>query len=290
MKYSCRPFATGLIFSLTLFTLFAGCNKVDEITGIETANPVNGVNAVFNYKGYRYDFMIYKPADLPADAPLIFVLHGSGQDNLTYYNWGFNGIADTAKFLLCYPLGKNHVWELQQRRTTDVLMLKSLAQALQEKYNLSTTRTFSCGFSAGACMSYLLAMDAGDVFKAIACLSGTIGREAWDARPSSTRVPCFTIHGTADDIVPIAGGGYDNAPPTQEIVDYFANSNKCILSETKSVSPNTTGYLYINQAHTKEVRYYRIDGLGHWWPSDSNVAGFNPCTEIWSFFRLSILN
>lgn len=270
--------------------IFGGCQKDDGITGIETANPVNGVNAVFNFKGYRYNFLIYKPADLPANAPLVFVLHGGGENNITYYNWGFKGIADTAKFLLCYPQGKNNGWDLEDRNTTDVQALKSLAKALQDKYNLSEARTFSCGFSAGACMSYLLAMDANDVFKAIACLSGKISEKVWSSKPSSTRVPCFTIHGTADDIVPINGGGYDKAPSTQEIVDYFAKSNKCTLSETRSLSAKTTGYIYLNQAHTKEVRYYRIDDLGHLWPSLTNIAGFNPCAEIWSFFRLSILN
>ncbi len=277
--------AKKLLIGITALAILSGCRKDDGITGIETANPVNGVNAVYNYKGFWYNFMIYKPADLPVNAPLVFVLHGAGEKNLTYYNWGFNAVADTAKFLVCYPQGKNNVWDRQDHNTTDVLVLKSLAKALQEKYGLSASRTFSCGFSAGACMSYLLAMDANDVFKAIACISGNISDNVWNDKPSATTVPCFTIHGTADDIVPISGGGYDKAPPTQEIVDYFAKSNKCKPADTLSISPGTTAFIFKNPTDTKEVWYYRIKDLGHLWPSMTNNGGFNPCKEIWRFFN-----
>ena len=81
----------------------------------------------------------------------------------------------------------------------DVGFLSSLAQYLQAEYSLSPYNTFSIGMSNGGKMSYMLACQANDIFKAIASVAGMIMEEIYNTCESIS-IPVFEIHGTQDDI------------------------------------------------------------------------------------------
>ncbi|MEI6309400.1 MAG: hypothetical protein WCP58_07150 [bacterium] len=95
-------------------------------------------------------------------------------------------------------------------------------------------------------MSYLLALDAPDVFKAAAPVSGNINDHVWQEKNPPTAIPIFHIHGTNDKIVPMSGDGKDNAPPTQEIIDYWVTANGCTTVEKVALTDHTTAYYYRN--------------------------------------------
>ena len=70
---------------------------------------------------------------------------------------------------------------------------------------VDTGRVFSTGMSNGAQMSSLLACMMSDRFTAVAPDSGVEFYDSCRGRP----VPVIAFHGTADPIVPYAGGGLD---------------------------------------------------------------------------------
>jgi len=279
-----------LLIIVVLSTALSSCNKNDDMNSCCSA----GENAItYTHTGQDREYLLYLPENLPANAPLVFVLHGSDQQaEHAYNNFGFNQVADTAKFAVCYPQGTDCFWREDDLNSPDINFLKSLAQFLQSEHNLSIDRTFATGFSAGGGMSYLLALEANDVFKAIAPVAGGIVENVWNDKNPQLAIPVFTIHGTADQIVPINGGGKGNLEPVQNVVDYFKTFNNCTTSSTIQFTSSTSATYHLNPTNNNEVWYYRITGQDHIFPGDTDpevsqqdIAGFNGAAEIWSFFR-----
>jgi polyhydroxybutyrate depolymerase len=279
---------------IALVVIISSCGKDDELDS--KFNCSAGTNAItFNHNGQIREYLLYKPENLPANAPLVFVLHGSTQNAEYFYNnIGFNQVADTAKFAVCYPQGIDCFWLKDELNTTDVSFLKDLAQFLQTEHNLSVEKTFSTGFSAGGAMSYLLALEANDIFKAVAPVAGGINDVVWDSKNPQTAIPVFTIHGTDDQIVPINGingGGKGGVQPAQTVVDYFKTLNNCTETNTIQFTTKTTATYYVNGTNNNEVWYYKISGQDHIFPGDTDPiampydkSGFNGAKEIWRFF------
>jgi polyhydroxybutyrate depolymerase len=266
-----------IIFSLIIALLILSACKKDH----------DKHDNKFKFDGTNRYYRYYKPENLPSNAPLIFVLHGYTQTNDAFYDLGFNQIADTAKFFVCYPQGKNFAWEVYSHNSTDVGFLKALAQYLQKEYSLNPNKTYVTGFSMGGAMCNLLAFDAMDVFKAVAPVAGFISANVWSSKNPQNAIPYFVIHGTSDPIVSI--NGYANGDPSiQSIADYWTSQNNCTTTDTVQFNTNTTAYYNRNGTNGNEVWYYKIDGQGHAWPGSGwsgDVSGFNACDVIWNFFR-----
>ena len=279
---------------LFLFLLMVGALPLDSFAQ---------QNITFNHGGLTRNYHLYLPADLPQDAPLIFVLHGYMQsNNWAQGNLGFDDIADTGKFAVCYPqgtvdvLGQNH-WNarLNLSSVDDVGFLSALAQYLQTEHNLNPNATFSCGFSNGGFMSYTLACDAPEVFKAIASVSGTMSGDTWNNCSTTNKTPVLQFHGIDDTTVPIDGSmttlfGWGGAPQIRTIVDFWANKNTCPNIGSMQVTPNTEVFYHENGTGDNEVWYYEIANHGHVWPgtAQSGVtdnSGINASQIIWKFFN-----
>jgi polyhydroxybutyrate depolymerase len=281
----------SIVSVLAIATVLYSCSK-DELPPpvINNLDPANGVKTSYTINGIERQFILYKPADLPANAPLVFILHGYTQTAELFYDIGFNPIADTAKFALCFPQGINNGWNIYSHNSSDVNFLKSLAHDLQVKHSLNPNKTFAAGFSMGAAMCNILALDASETFKAVAPVAGFAVQYIWSEKDPQFTIPYFTIHGTADHVVSISGL-LRGDPSVENIVDYWQTMNDCTTIDTVQFTTNTTAYYYRNQENGREVWYYKIEGQGHVFPGDpyamlgTDVSGFNACQEIWRFFR-----
>ena len=123
-----------------------------------------------------------------------------------------NDVADEHGFVVAYPQGMRDASGYRffnvgydfhtgaDARVDDVGFLRALVASLQESYSLSQTDVFSTGMSNGGDMSYLLACQASDVFKAIAPVAGMIMQSILDACSPQNVLPAFEIHGTDDDV------------------------------------------------------------------------------------------
>ena len=283
---------TILISIIAIAAILFSCRKEDIQSPITNdLNPANGVKTTYNINGVERQFILYKPSNLPANAPLVFVLHGYTQTAELFYNIGFNQIADTAKFAICYPQGIDYAWDIFSHNSSDVTFLRSLAKDLQTQNSFNPNKTFATGFSMGAAMCNLLALDANETFKAVAPVAGFVYQNIWSIKNPQYPIPYFTIHGTADPIVSINGYGEGN-PSIQNIVDYWKTKNNCSTTDTIQLTTNTIAYYSRNVITGNEVWFYKINGQGHIFPGDPHytnsgidVSGFNGCLEIWKFFR-----
>lgn len=252
----------------------------------------------YKHDGVERVYVLYRPAGLPANAPLVFALHGYTSNALAMMAYsGFNGIADTAKFAVCYPQGSNAStnqphWNarLSISTTDDIGFLSALAAHLQNKYTLNPNRTFICGHSNGGFMSYTMACEKPGVFKAIGNVAGTMSGYTWNNCRSEQGVPVLHIHGEADNTVPIDGsisaaGGWGGAPHVDSIVNYWASKNKCTVLDTVQISANTKAYYHTSGVNGNQVWYYKIAKHGHGWPTILDQSGIHASAVIWDFFR-----
>lgn len=268
-----------------VFLLFYSCNK----------HLYN-----FSYKHDNQDrtYVLYKPVNLPENAPLVFVLHSYGRyakDHMQSLQ--LDSIAEINKFAVCYPQGTLDVntgapyWTggLASTDIDDVGYLTGLAKYLQTTYNFDPSRTFVCGISNGGFMSYALASESPDVFKAMASVTGTMTGHLWDNRNSiSSPIPVLQISGTSDNVVPIDGSmsteyGWGGAPHMDDIVDYWRKFNECGEVDTLSISSNIHAYHYKKGLNDNEVWYYKLEGFGHDLPTLDN-SDLNSNELIWKFF------
>lgn len=254
----------------------------------------------YEYDDLTREYILYIPENTPDNAPLVFVLHGYTSNNNVIMGYcEMNAVADEEKFVVCYPqgtqdnLGTTH-WNarLNISTTDDIGFLSELAGYLQSEYNLDPNRTFSCGMSNGGFMSYTLASEKSDVFKAIASVTGTMSGYSWENRENLNPIPVLQIHGIDDNVVPIDGslttlGGWGGAPHVDTIVNFWADLNECSEIDSSYPSDNTTFYKHSNGFNGNQVWYYKIENWGHNWPTTyaEGETGFIASEVIWEFFK-----
>ena len=233
--------------------------------------------------------ILYKPNNLPANAPLLLALHGYGSNGgiLQWYS-GMNDAADIHGFAVAYPNGTtnrdgerywNANWYLNVSSTDDVAYLSELARDLQAEHHLDPERTFALGMSNGGYMSYTLACEAHDVFRGIASVTGTMSEYDWNNCNPSEPTPVLQIHGIDDSVVPIAG-----PPHVDEVVSFWAGLNNTTTIDSVFVAPSTQAFYYRNGQNGNEVWYHRINDWGHEWPSPQDQTGTIASELIWYFF------
>ena len=195
----------------------------------------------FSHAGSERNYFLYKPTDLPANAPLVFVLHGYNSLASVIMEYSqMNVLADSNGFAVCYPQGSDDFFgtshwnaQLSISNTDDIGFLSELAIFLQEEHQLDPAQTFACGMSNGGFMSYTLACERPDVFKAIASVTGTMSGQTWTNCNPEMPIPVLQISGTNDNVVPMDGsmgpfGGWGGAPAIQEVVRYWTDLNGLI--------------------------------------------------------------
>ena len=254
----------------------------------------------FDHEGVEREYWLHIPDDIEDNAPLVFVLHGytSGAAIIGSYS-GMTQQANLHGFAVCYPQGTDDFggtphWNanLTISDTDDIGFLSTLAEYLQSEYNLNPEHTFSCGMSNGGFMSYTLACERPDVFKAIASVTGTMSGYDWNNCDPSEVVPVFQISGLDDDVVPVDGsittfGGWGGAPGAISVNDFWKEKNQTTTEEIITLSQTLDAQYYRNGVNGNEVWYYPIESWGHEWPGTWNQfrSGILGAEEIWKFFE-----
>ncbi len=257
----------------------------------------------YEHDGLTRSYFLYLPNDLPAGAPLVFVLHGYTSSAAIIMDYSeMNDQADQNGFAVCYPQGTPDFggtthWNanLNISNTDDIGFLSELAQYLQSEYDLNPEHTFSCGMSNGGFMSYTLACERPDVFKAIASVTGTMSGYDWNNCDPSEVVPVFQISGINDNVVPFdgdwnPGGGWNGAPGAIAVNDFWVDLNETTASEIINLSANLAAEYYTGGIDDQQVWFYPIDNWGHQWPVSwtSGLNGITAAEEIWDFFELVV--
>ena len=264
--------------------------------------------------GQERQYYLYLPDGISDDAPLVFVLHGYSGDALGIMNYsGMNQVADDNGFAVCYPQGLSDDWDYnfwnvgydwhEYETVDDVEFLTELAEYLRGEYDLSRDHVFSTGMSNGGDMSYLLACEASEIFRAIAPVAGCMMTWIYDSCDPIDPIPVFEIHGTDDDVTwwegadEIFNDGWGPWESVDTTFNFWIQLNGC-TDFTMDTLPdiNTSDGSYVishkntNGVNNNEVWLYEVVNGGHDWPGAYGNMDINSSEEIWSFFSMVIDN
>ncbi|WP_370466288.1 extracellular catalytic domain type 1 short-chain-length polyhydroxyalkanoate depolymerase [Mycolicibacterium mageritense] len=267
--------------------------------------------AQIDFGGLARTYSVHAPAGVEHPSGLVINLHAAGatgrdQANLTHYD----AVADAHGFVVAYPDGIDFSWadgrgaSIPDRQgVNDVGFLSELVSRLVAEYNVDPGRVFVTGLSAGAFMANRLACERADLFAAAAPVAGTLGTNV--ACNPSRPVSVLAVHGTADPVVPFAGGPMTGRGGVSDIVsapamaDRWRQIDGCPAGPAEDVladagdGTQTHRLVSASCAAGTEVVFMRIDGGGHTWPgaptvlleAGSTSRAFDASDASWQFFN-----
>ncbi len=285
-----------IVRSLTvLFFVFAG-NFLYAQSG-----PGKTYAEKIKIDGVERSYFIHIPDNLPANAPLVFVLHGYG-GKADPEGYGMKDVSDKNGFAVCFPQAEKDgrgkpSWNLnypfqKDWKLDDVSFLVKLSKHLQKEYNLSSKNVFCAGMSTGGDMCYLLAYRSPDSFAAICSVAGLTMEWIYKTMEAPEPVPFLEIHGTKDRTSYWNGdmedkGGWGPYISVPLAVNYWIAKDRCTdeVVDTLAVKKQENGHFvvrhkFINGIQGNEVWLYEIvNGEHSWGDKDLNTG-----EEIWKFF------
>lgn len=238
----------------------------------------------------RYD--VYVPPAGPATepSPVVVVLPGSNvtpeaMRELT----AFDLLADTEGFLVVYVDARSE--GLDNRlccggTDRDVDFVRAVLAEVGTTMAIDPDRVYATGFSAGAAMSYKLAVRAPDLFAAVAPVSGGFYPDPRVASPENT------VPASAPSVIAFAGGvdpDYDDILGGLALWRRGAGCEADV--ETTVDGTADIGRTAAECADGSAVELYSLPDMGHAWPGGGGAqnfadrrSGLSATDLIWSFF------
>jgi len=168
----------------------------------QTVNTGMFIDSSMTWDGITRYYEVYLPAVIPANPPMVLMLHGTqttkatGSDPMPIIklNWGWQSVADQYGFILVKPASTFDPTTSQWNWNgyfmdpafpyaqgcgandcpDDSGFLGQLIQNLTAQYNVNPTMVFVAGFSSGAQMAERVGVDLSNLVAAIAPVSGQL--------------------------------------------------------------------------------------------------------------------
>jgi polyhydroxybutyrate depolymerase len=205
---------------------------------------------------------------------------GSAQQAERAYGW--DELADSAKFVVAYPDGVGRAWNVggccgrpAQENIDDVGFITAVVTDVAANVGIDVRRRYATGISNGGMMAYTLACETG-AFAAIGPDSAT----QLDACQSPHPTSVMHIHGTADRLIRYNGGpgmgvAHIDGPAVPDLNAFWRNVDQCGAPATSTNGAVTTSTADCPDG--RSVVLDTVDGGGHEWPSFATQA-------LWQFF------
>lgn len=267
---------------------------------------------VLVHDGRPRPFRVHVPSVVPLGAALVIQLHGgggsgTGLDRLTH----FHRLADRERFVVVSPNGVGRRWndgrQVSDPRAAaidDAGFIAALIDALAARLPLDRRRVYVAGISNGAMMAARLAHEIPDRIAAFGQVAGTIAEDAPTWWRPDRPVPLVEIFGTADPILPYAGGparrarwgGRDRGRVlgVEAWMALVAAHNDALGREARRVEPDVTVSTWRGPSAQCDVELWQVDGGGHTWPGGPQYlpvaivgptsATFDATAVLWRFF------
>ncbi len=272
--------------------------------------------ATLTHEDRARQYYLHVPEDLPAEAPLVVVLHGRGgtgpgMASLT----GFDEVADRYGFVVAYPSGVQEQWNYVEGvqgydlPVSDIGFLDVLVDDIASQVPVDRRRIYVAGFSNGGFMAQRLACDATGTFAAYA----SVGAAGFGGQPSVCEAPgplsMLFIHGTHDTVVPFQGlrqetpgGPVTVLASVEETMTFWSDKVGCgdvvdsvaVPRSDQTADTQVSVLRYMDCPNDHELVLAVVLGGGHNWPGRAgilpeNVAGnvnldLNASEFIWQFF------
>mgnify|MGYP001765105395 CR=1 FL=1 len=262
--------------------------------------------------GERF-YEIALPPD-PKGAPLILALHGGGGSPDQFAR--ASGLARAALregYAVAFPAGSGRrgdallTWNggyccgyAARQGVDDQAFLADVIRDATQRYGLHPRRVYLTGMSNGAIMAETFAARNPGKVRAVAGVAGTMDT-------GTTRVvgpvPALIIHGTADAMVPYAGGrGEESLTRTDfasvpSVVDAFLAPWGAVETSTRKIDRHDDGTSVTVTDHSKKgrvvLRLITVEGGAHHWPggrkarlTEGKTREIDANAEILRFFAL----
>jgi polyhydroxybutyrate depolymerase len=275
----------------------------------QSASAGFGEPRALRVNGVERTYLLFVPSGYRAATPaaLVLVFHGAGgRGRRMAPHTGFSRLAERERFVAVYPDGIGRRWN-DGRGTgaghDDVGFVRALLDTLRRELNLDSNRVYATGISNGAMFSYRLACDLPGVFAAIAAVAGATPATLTAGCAGTKPVSVLAIQGTADPLLPYAGGGVaggrGSVLPAVESIAFWARVSGCtgppgVTHEPDRVHDGTRVQLtrYAGCGDGRGVELYTVRGGGHTWPGGPPVGRsvgrvsreLDATAEIWEFF------
>jgi polyhydroxybutyrate depolymerase len=234
--------------------------------------------------GRERGYLLHVPPGAEGPLPVLLVLHGGGGNaRQVSAQTRLSELADETGFIAVYPNGTGRTslltWNAgaccgyaERQRVDDVAFVAALLDEVLADQPADPERVFVTGMSNGAMMSYRLACELSDRITGIAPVAGA--RNVTPCRPSRP-VSVLAVHGTADELVPYAGGPPARPAPGNETwvnasvadsVGFWVDQDGCRPQPTERTDGDVTTATYAGCAQGSEVVLHTVAGGGHAWP------------------------
>lgn len=260
--------------------------------------------------GVERGYAIYLPPAYRAGrpTPLVLVFHGGGGRGRSIApHTGFSRLAEREGFVAVYPDGLGRRWNDGRGYAAthdDVGFVRALLDTLRREFTLDPRRIYATGISNGAVFSYRLACDLPGVFAAVAPVAGALPADLVPACGHAEPLSVLAIQGTADPLMPYAGGGgarrHARVLSAERSVAFWAAADGCAAEPATTPEPDVAPNdgtrvrhaVYGGCREGRGVELYTIDGGGHTWPGGPPVGGsvgrvsrdLDATAVIWEFF------
>ena len=190
--------------------------------------------------GQERQYLEYVPSTYAegTPAPVVFMLHGLGDDATNFFNaTHVEEIAEQKGWIIVCPQALDFnlqtpiggydfgtSWNAGITVTVqlelygmpfsfdvtvnpdadDTNFLMSTLETLETEYTIETDSVFFAGFSLGACMSHRMAIEHGERINAIAAVSGVVGNDMQSLTPTAN-INVLEIFGTNDEMISYDG-------------------------------------------------------------------------------------
>jgi polyhydroxybutyrate depolymerase len=299
--------------ALVAYFLYTPAPATPSLTGTFTKDSivVNGLTRIYR---------IYVPRGLARGAPLVVVMHGSGQNGVQMRletGYGFDRLADAHGFAVAYPNAYDGEWEAcnivgaistREHTIDDVAFLTRMVDTIVSATGVDSARVFAVGSSRGGSMAIRLALEAPSRFHAVAAVSSSVPTpENFRCKPGARTASVLIMNGTDDPLVPFEGGevslfglAYKNGMvrSSRASGQYFAAVNGI------TAAPHTTEHQLADGVRVEEIRWgnepgvevelVAVHGGGHGMPQPyrrrPRLLGPSPKEPngpemIWAFFQ-----
>ena len=261
----------------------------------------------------KREFITYLPAGGGSGQPMpvIISLHGrlgTAEGQLKFAD--FRPIADREKVIIVCPQGINRSWNdgrgtpAHEKGINDVKFINQLISYILKTYNADPARVYLTGMSNGGFMTSRLACELPDRVAAIAVVAASMDQD--EGYSPQKPIPAMYIQGTADPLVPFAGGPMKRGAGGsiyghEEVLKKWAVADGC---DDKATVANLAVIVNDRTSITKEtydgpngikVIGYTVNNGGHTWPGGTQYLpkaiigslshNMNACDVIWDFFK-----
>jgi len=304
----------ALVGALFAFFLYTPAPELPQLSGTLSKGSID-------VAGVQRSYRSYVPKGLPQGAPLVLVMHGSGEGTQAIREgtgYGFERLADRHGFAVVYPKSFGFDWNdcssigntaVNGVRADDAGFLAALVDKLVGEIGVDPQRVFAAGVSNGGSMALRLALEQPKRYRAVAAaLANVPAPQNFQCQPAAQTPSVMILNGTEDPLVPYAGGEINllglfykggQVISSTASAQYFADRNaiagKPQVKQTQTAQGTRVEHARWQAADGRtEVELVTLHGAGHGlpqpWARRPRLLGPSPMEPngpalIWSFFE-----